>query len=102
MIVAVRTLIIHCVKKAIAWNDFYYAEIKVRDGAGPKNKKEWEWNITVPANTTAMVYIPVQEKEKVLEGGKIIDNSHGLTYIETKNNRQIYKADSGIYKFIVQ
>lgn len=30
------------VKKALDWNNFYYAKMKVEEGSRPKNKKEWD------------------------------------------------------------
>lgn len=55
--------------------------------------------VSVPANTTAMIYVPSLEKKLVLEKGMPAENAVGLKFIEMKNGYSIYQAVAGNYAF---
>ena len=65
-------------------------------------ESKFNWNITVPANTYATIYVPALEKEKVFEGGKLASSSDGVTFIKWENNRAVFKVESGLYSFSSQ
>ena len=69
---------------------------------------ESSWNVengtltykaTVPANTTATVYIPTYNQDTVTEGGRPIETSEGVTFIEFKDGKAVYELESGSYEF---
>ncbi|MBN1490857.1 MAG: family 78 glycoside hydrolase catalytic domain [Phycisphaerae bacterium] len=57
------------------------------------------WNITVPANTTATVYIPTSDPAKVTEGGIAAEKATGVKFLRTEEDRAVYQVGSGDYAF---
>ena len=78
-----------------------YGEIVVnweRVGAGA------DFEIKIPANTTARIHLPATGREAITEGGKPADQANGLTYLGTEDHAAvgryvIYQAESGAYRF---
>jgi hypothetical protein len=71
-----------------------------------KIKSKWNlenggfnWSISIPANTTATVYIPTLEKEDVMEGNKLASNSEGMKFIRWEKNWAVFEVGSGNYSF---
>ncbi|WP_316848791.1 alpha-L-rhamnosidase [Pedobacter agri] len=64
-----------------------------------KTAKQFNWNITVPANTRALVYIPANNKNEITEKLKSIKD---LKFIKMEHNRAIYEVGSGDYSFVVE
>lgn len=62
-------------------------------------KKHFVWNITIPANTKAKIYIPASAVAQVLESGKKITAVQGVQFIEMEGNRAVLEIGSGTYKF---
>lgn len=60
-----------------------------------KNGNKFELNVEIPANTTAIVYLPATKKSVIKENGKIIP----INYVAGKAT---VKVGSGKYNFIVQ
>lgn len=68
----------------------------------------WRWNgdtlsvdIEIPANTTAIVTLPVREEEYVQERGFRLTINYGVTKIYQKDNMLRLEAGSGIYHFTI-
>jgi alpha-L-rhamnosidase len=59
----------------------------------------FRWNISVPANTTATVYVPAKRVESVTEGGKAADRAAGVQFLRTEQGRAVLKVGSGEYSF---
>lgn len=57
---------------------------------------------TIPANTTARLYLPVASTEGVREGGKSLEKSKGVKYVGIENGTVILDLSSGSYSFIVE
>lgn len=55
--------------------------------------------VTIPANTTATVYVPAKEPGAVLEGGKPAQSAPGLQFLRMEDGYAIYAAGSGQYGF---
>jgi alpha-L-rhamnosidase len=55
--------------------------------------------ITVPGNSTATVYIPVDDPGKVTESGEPATKAEGVSLLETNEDETLFKVGSGIYKF---
>ncbi|MDO7744490.1 MAG: alpha-rhamnosidase, partial [Pedobacter sp.] len=72
-----------------------YGDIK---SSYTRTAKQFKWNITVPANTTAVVYVPAEKKEEVKE---LLVGQKALKFIKMEDNRAVYELGSGDYSFEV-
>jgi len=63
-----------------------------RDGA-------FEWNITVPANTTATAYVPAKDADNVREGDQPASGARGVRFLRTEPGRAVFELVSGHYRF---
>ncbi len=57
------------------------------------------WNVTVPDNTTALLYFPASAKAQIVESGKNVEQSAGVKFLRTEGDRAVYQAGSGVYAF---
>jgi hypothetical protein len=55
--------------------------------------------VTIPANTTATVYVPAKEDAAVTEGGGPAAEAEGVTFVAREGDRMIYQIVSGSYAF---
>jgi alpha-L-rhamnosidase len=61
-----------------------------------KQNQELTFNIIVPINTTATVYIP---DGTITESGLPVDQAEGITLIRKEKNNAVFKIESGQYEF---
>jgi len=62
--------------------------------------KTFDWQIEVPVNTTATVYIPASSAESVREGkGRAMDAT-GVKYVGFESGRAVFNVTSGKYHFL--
>ena len=69
-----------------------------------KWKKEdgaFELNTGIPANTTAVIYLPASEKSVITESGKPISESGDIKILKYENGKVLIAAGSGDYQFNV-
>ena len=66
-----------------------------------KDINHFTWDITIPANTTAQVYIPTSDTAIITEGAKAASSSTGVKFIKTDGKNTIYEIASGSYHFNV-
>jgi alpha-L-rhamnosidase len=64
-----------------------------------KDGKQLTWNITVPANTKAIVYVPAASANKVTEGGKDASTANGVRFMRMDGDRAVFEVGSGDYSF---
>ena len=77
-------------------------------------KKYWGWQmqwfgspramifeIEVPANTSATVYLPASRGSVVYERGKPVHKVEGISILESDGEKAIFELGSGSYKFMV-
>lgn len=64
-----------------------------------KGDKYFNLDVTIPANTTARVWIPATPNDMVTEHGLILDNVPGIHAVETIDGYRIIKVGSGSYSF---
>lgn len=57
--------------------------------------------VKIPANTKAMVYLPVGEGESVMESGNDAKSAEGIRFVKKDNGVQTYQAGSGRYLFVI-
>lgn len=55
--------------------------------------------VTIPANTSATVYMPTSDPNDVTENGEIIDEIDTVEFLEKQGGYAVYKIGSGSYKF---
>jgi alpha-L-rhamnosidase len=68
-----------------------------------KANGQFTWNITVPCNSTATVYVPITaDKNKVSESGKKAASSKGVKFLRQTDQYSVFKVGSGSYSFKVE
>lgn len=58
-----------------------------------------DWRISVPANTSATVYVPATDPDGVDEGGHPAGESEGVTFLRAEPGRVVFRVASGDYHF---
>ncbi|BAV05174.1 alpha-L-rhamnosidase [Filimonas lacunae] len=64
-------------------------------------KKEdlFNWQVTIPANTQATLYIPANDSAGVTEGGKPAAKAAGVRFLRMEGRTAVYSVASGSYHF---
>jgi alpha-L-rhamnosidase len=69
-------------------------------------KSDWKndegvftWNITVPANTKAIVYVPASKEADVVEGASKASRAEGVKLLRVEEDTVVYEVGSGNYSF---
>jgi alpha-L-rhamnosidase len=57
-------------------------------------------NVTIPANTTATVYVPAETIESVKEGGRPAAEAEGVGLLRMEGGRAVFSVGSGRYRFV--
>lgn len=87
--------------EGITWAKGHYDSIQGRIGSDWKiENKTFHWNITVPANTTATVYVPAKDAAAVTESGKAAAEAEGVKFLRMENDRAVYQVAAGSYGFV--
>lgn len=60
-----------------------------------------EYYITVPANTAAVLRLPVQENGCITENGKSLAEAEGVEKLGYEDGRVVLSIQSGSYRFCV-
>lgn len=77
------------------WSDYGHVRGKwTSDGKG-----NITYSVTVPANTTATLYMPCADGCKVTESGVNAADAKGVTFIRRENGVNVYSVGSGDYTF---
>ena len=61
--------------------------------------KALTYRATVPANTTATLYLPAASSTAVKEGGQDAATAKGVTFVRYENGKAVYTLKSGTYAF---
>jgi alpha-L-rhamnosidase len=62
-------------------------------------KNSFDWQITIPANTTATIYVPSKDASNVTENGGSVEEAPGIKFLRTENGSAVYEVESGSYSF---
>jgi alpha-L-rhamnosidase len=88
-------------QKPIDWVKAHYDSIRGRI------ESDWKWNngkfelkITIPANTTATVYLPKTNADAATESGHPLAKATGVKVLRTEGNRLVLAVESGEYHFV--
>ena len=57
-------------------------------------------NVTIPANTTATVYVPAGDIESVTEGGKPAAKAEAVSLLRVEDDSAVFAVGSGNYRFV--
>ena len=86
--------------KEMKWAEGFY------DSMYGRINSKWEivgknlyYSVTVPANTTATLFLPTYDHESVKEGNNLVSESLGVRFIKHENDKAIYELQSGSFKF---
>ncbi len=86
----------------LTWVKARYDSIRGRiESAWRREGKKLLLEVTVPANTTALVRIPAAGPESVKEGGQPLDKAPGVVVVDTAPGRIAVEVGSGRYAFEV-
>jgi alpha-L-rhamnosidase len=55
--------------------------------------------VTIPANTAAVIYVPAKDAAGVTESGTSAAKAEGVKFLRTENNTAVYAVGSGAYRF---
>ena len=58
------------------------------------------YSVTVPANTTATLYLQAMSEKKVTESGIAATKAKGVKFIKYENGKAVFELKSGVYNFI--
>jgi alpha-L-rhamnosidase len=61
---------------------------------------EFLLDVTIPANTSAVVHIPAADVTSITEGGHSPEESEGVRYLGPQNGDLVFAVDSGNYQFV--
>jgi alpha-L-rhamnosidase len=78
---------------ATAW------KVKVNHEEG-RRTETMTLDVTIPANTTATVYLPTTSAAAIEEGGKSAMEAKSVTFVGTEDQNAIFQIGSGTYKFV--
>lgn len=67
--------------------------------AWEKTGNAFVWEITVPPNTTATVFVPLVCGDSVLESGAAVEETQDVVFVERKDGYCVCKVGSGKYRF---
>ena len=59
----------------------------------------FELKLSIPANTSATVYVPAKKENTVTENGVCADKSFGIRFLRMEKDRAVYEIGSGEYNF---
>ena len=60
---------------------------------------KFDWRVTVPANTTATVYVPAKDGSHVTENGHAVEKAQGVKFLHTENGFAVFAVEAGSYSF---
>lgn len=76
--------------------DSMYGKIR---SAWTQDNNRFDWQVTVPANTTATVYIPAKDASLVMESDRSLENANGVTFLHMEKGAAVLRLISGVYNF---
>ena len=67
-----------------------------------KVNETFELSTEIPANTTAVIYLPVKGAVEITESGKPLVNRNDIKFLRYEKGKALIATGSGLYKFIVK
>jgi alpha-L-rhamnosidase len=69
---------------------------------GSQPNQEFRLYVTIPANTTATVYVPARDAAGITEGKRLAAQAPGVRFIKMQDSTAIFEVGSGAYHFVSQ
>ena len=98
----------HVILKPVPVDELTYVEASHRSPYG-RIESRWKrtagrfsWEIALPPNTTATVYVPARDAAAVTESGLPAVNAPGLHFLRMEAGRAVFETGSGRYSFLVR
>jgi alpha-L-rhamnosidase len=63
------------------------------------NKNDFNWHITIPPNSKALVYVPATSASNIAESGNKVSTVKSIKLIKMEAGRAIFEVGSGNYDF---
>jgi len=87
----------------IGWVDGdYHSPYGVISSHWKKEGKIFDWSISVPVNTKAVVYLPVPAGAVVSEGSRVLQGRKDVVVLRREGGKMVLKVGSGNYGFQVR
>ena len=67
-----------------------------------KNNKDFILDVVIPANTSAIIYLPAQKTQNIRENNIVIAEVKDVKFIRTEGDYSIFEIGSGNYHFVVK
>jgi len=84
----------------LAWARGHYDSIRGRiQSSWRVAGGELQMDVSVPANTTATVYVPAKDAARVMESGKPARASAGVQFVRMEDGAAVFEVQSGKYSF---
>jgi alpha-L-rhamnosidase len=85
----------------ISWVRAHYDSIHGRISSSWKQTKDsFQLDVSIPANTTATVYLPASSQTAVTESGNSLSTVPGVKLIREDSDNAILSIESGTYHFV--
>lgn len=82
-----------------------YATAELHSMYGPirsawaQEQDRFDWNVVVPVNATATVYVPAKDMSHVTEGEQPVESATGVTFLRMDDGCAVFHLVSGTYDF---
>ncbi len=87
----------------LTWVSASYNSIHGRIGSEwRRGDGHFALKVTIPANTSAIVYVPCTARGRVTESGRPAERSTGVRLRGREGDRMVYETSSGVYTFAAQ
>jgi alpha-L-rhamnosidase len=64
-----------------------------------KKGSNFNWEVSIPANSTALISVPAKSVDEVTESGKKASTAEGLKFVKMDGGMAVFEAGSGNYSF---
>jgi alpha-L-rhamnosidase len=96
----------HTIIRPYPGNELTYAKAEYSSMSG-LIKTHWQHDtdrltlrVTIPANTTATIYLPTNTGSQIIESGKRIEEAEGVVYVREEQACTVFEVGSGEYEFV--
>jgi len=87
----------------LTWVEAHYDSMRgriVSSWRRDPGAKRFSLDVTIPANTTATVYVPAKDGRRVMEGGRPIAEAAGARFLRVEDGRAVFAIEAGNYHFL--
>jgi alpha-L-rhamnosidase len=60
----------------------------------------FKWNISIPANTKAIIYIPCSDSLSIFESNRPVNEIADIKFLRMQDNKAVFEIGSGDYSFV--